>query len=72
MSVANKETNNNMRYYYEQMIMKGYQIASFPAKELVVEVDAEEEDNNYIKNKFKDEAKLIDYMEKLNIKRKYN
>ena len=51
------------------MIMKGYKIASLPVKELVVEVDAEEEDNNYIKNKFNDRAKLADKKTRVIIKK---
>ena len=39
------------------------------AKELIREVDAEEEEINYMWKKFKDRAKLVNKMVKVNIKK---
>ena len=36
---AHQLTSNNMRYYGDQVIMKGGQIASMPTKELIREID---------------------------------
>ena len=69
INAVNKVINNNMRHYGEQVIMKGGQIASLPVKELIREVDAEEEECNYINSKFKDRAKLVDKMARMNIKK---
>ena len=42
-----------MRYYGDQVLMKGGQIAYMPTKELIREIDAEAKENDCIANKFK-------------------
>ena len=42
-----------MRHYGEKVIMKAGQIAYFPVKELMREVDTEEEESNYVKKSLK-------------------
>ena len=40
-------------------------MSSLPVKELIREVDAEEKENNYIKNKFNYRTKLLDKKERV-------
>ena len=57
-----------MRHYGEQVIMKAGQIEYLTVKELKREVDAEEEESNFIK-KFKDRENLVDKMASMNVKK---
>ena len=70
-SAANKSTIHSIRHYGEKVIIKVWHITSFPVKELIRELDTEEEESDYIMNKFKEKAKLVDKMAKVNTK-KYN
>ena len=67
INVANKEDNNNMRHYGEKVIMKAGQIVSISVKELIRDLDAEEEESDYVISKFKDRSDLVDNMAKINI-----
>ena len=49
--------------------MKSGQIASMQINELIREVDTEKEEGNYVINKFKDRANLIDKKARINIKK---
>ena len=41
---VHQSTSNNIRYFGEQALMKGDQLASMPTKELIRAIDAEEEE----------------------------
>ena len=69
INAVNKRDNNNMRYYTDKVIMKKGKIAHIPVKELIREVDEEEEETNYVKKKFKEREKLFDEMSRINIKK---
>ena len=58
-----------MRRYGEQVLMKGGQIASMPTKEMIREIDAEEEENECIRNKFKEQEHLVDKIAPKNLKK---
>ena len=49
-----------MRHFGEQVLMKGGQIASMPIKELFREIDVDEEENEHIAKKFKEQEYLVD------------
>ena len=68
-NTVNKEDNKSMRNYGEKVTMKAGQIASVSVKALMREVNAEEEECNYVKTKFKDREDLVNKMAKLNIKK---
>ena len=55
-----------MRHYGEKVIIKSGQIASFLMKELMREVNVEEEESDPVK---KDRAKLVDVMVRMKIKK---
>ena len=49
-----------MRYYGDQVVMKEVKIASASVEETTREEDAEEEEDECIKQKFKERADLVD------------
>ena len=67
-SAVSKVTSHKMRYHSDKVIMKGRQIASLPIKELIREVDSEEEESNCVTSEFEDEAKLVDKIVRVSIK----
>ena len=58
-----------MRCYGEKVIIKDFQIASLPVKELIGEVDSEEEEWNCVNSKFKCKDHLMDKKARMNIKK---
>ena len=58
-----------MMHCDEQVIMKAGKIASLPVKEVMREVDTEEEESEWMTNNFKEKAKLVDKMERVSIKK---
>ena len=57
---AYQANSNNMRHRGKQVLMKGDQIASMPTKELIREIDVEEEEKEYVVNKLKEYKHLVD------------
>ena len=71
INAANKEDNNTMRCYGEKVIMKAGQIASMRVKELMREVDAEEEEGDYVMGKFKDRVNVVEKWQELMSRKHY-
>ena len=60
MNDETKVMNNNLRCYGDEVIIKEGKIVFLPVKKLIREVDVEEEEFNYVNNKFKDKAHSIE------------
>ena len=58
-----------MRHYGDQVIMKGDQTSSLLVKELMRDMDLEEEESSHMMNKFKDRDKLVDKIVRMNIRK---
>ena len=64
-----KENRNNIRNYGDQGIMKERKIPSASFKEIIREAGTEEEEDECIKQKFKERAELVDKDARVNIKK---
>ena len=67
--MSDKKNGNNMMHYGDQVIMKEGQIASASVKETIRKVDAEEEEDEKIKQKVKERADLFDKNARVSIKK---
>ena len=60
MEARDKETRNNTRQCRDQVIMKEAQVAHVPFKEIMKDIDAEDEKDEHVRQKFKERAELVD------------
>ena len=65
-NAVNKE-DNSMRHHGEKLIKKAGKTSSMLVKERMREVDADEEEINYVTSKFKNGENLTDKMARINI-----
>ena len=61
-----------MRHYRDQVIMKERKIASALVKEIIREVDAQEEEDEHIKQNFNKRYELVDKDARLSIRKHKN